>query len=143
MQPVCNDRERKLNFLVVDDSSIMRRIIVRALQDMDCNDIHEADDGASAWDVLQRHTVDFIVCDWNMPGMKGIDFLRKVRESDRFSHIPFLMVSAEAKHENIFQAIEEGVSNYLPKPFKADLLRRKIETILAFQNQPRDPDPAA
>ncbi len=117
-------------FLVVDDSHSMRRIIIRVIAAMGCKTILEADCGKAALRVLEKSQVDFIVCDWNMPGMKGIDVLRFVRASETFKNTPFLMVSAESKTENIVEAIQSGVSNYLPKPFTPAILRKKIEVIL-------------
>lgn len=117
-------------FLVVDDSHSMRRIIIRVIASMGCKTILEADCGKAALKVMEESQVDFIVCDWNMPGMKGIDVLRFVRASETFKDTPFLMVSAESKTENIVEAIQSGVSNYLPKPFTPEILRKKIEVIL-------------
>ncbi len=126
---------RSLTFLVVDDSDIMRRIIGRNLAELQCRRVLEAGDGHEAWEVLHQYPVDFILCDWNMPGMKGIDFLVKVRESEHFSTLPFLMISAESKPENILEAVSKGVSNYLTKPFDAAILKKKIEMILHSQQQ--------
>lgn len=120
----------KMTFLVVDDSHSMRRIIIRTLKAMGCETILEADCGRTALEVLRAEIVHFIVCDWNMPGMKGIDLLRELRADDEFKSIPFLMVSAESKTENIMEAIQNGVNNYLTKPFTAHILRKKIEAIL-------------
>ncbi len=124
---------KNIAFLVVDDSLSMRRIIKKAILDMGYVVVHEAKNGLEAWDMLQSTKVDFIVSDWNMPGMKGIDFLHKVRETEKFRELPFLMVSAESQPDNILMAIENGVSNYLTKPFNSEILRRKIETILRFK----------
>lgn len=119
-----------LTFLVVDDSVIMRRLIKRALRDLGVTQIIEAGNSNAAWNALNAGGVDFILCDWNMPGETGIDFLSRVRETPSFSSLPFLMVSAESKTENIMQAIQGGVSNYLTKPFTAEILARKILAIL-------------
>lgn len=123
-------RCKGLHFLVVDDSKSMRRIIARTLKDMGCAEVHETDSARKALELMESEQVDFIVSDWNMPGMKGIEFLQQVRAMDRFKEIPFLMVSAEAKTENLMDAIKAGVSNYLTKPFTPELLMRKIEAIL-------------
>jgi len=120
----------EMAFLVVDDSHSMRRIIMRVIAAMGCKNILQADCGKDALKVLENDAVDFIVCDWNMPGIKGIDVLRFVRASESLKEIPFLMVSAESKTENIVEAIQSGVSNYLTKPFTPDILRKKIEVIL-------------
>jgi two-component system chemotaxis response regulator CheY len=123
-------RCKDLHFLVVDDSKSMRRIIIRTLKEMGCAEAHEASSAHIALDLLDREHVDFIISDWNMPGMKGIEFLIHVRAADKYKDLPFLMVSAEAKTENLMEAIKAGVSNYLTKPFTPELLQRKIEAIL-------------
>jgi two-component system chemotaxis response regulator CheY len=119
-----------LTFLVVDDSVIMRRLIKRALSELGVTRIVEAGNSNAAWSALTVGGVDFILCDWNMPGGTGIDFLSRVREDPTFSALPFLMISAESKTENIMQAIRNGVSNYLTKPFTTEILARKIIAIL-------------
>ena len=126
---------RELNFLVVDDSTSMRRIIKRTLAEMGCAGVFEAASVREALEIILAEQVDFIVCDWNMPGMKGIDFLTHIRESEQLNDIPFLMVSAESRMENLLEAIRNGVSNYLTKPFTPALLKRKIEAILAIRRQ--------
>lgn len=93
------------------------------------NNVVEADDGTTAWEVLNREKVEFIVSDWNMPQMTGIDLLRKVRASEQFADIPFLMVTAEAQQENIIEAVQAKVSNYIVKPFTADTMKQKIDKI--------------
>ncbi len=120
----------EMHFLVVDDSQSMRRIIARTLRKMGCKAVFEAHNVRSAQEVLEAERIDFIVCDWNMPGMKGIEFLQEIRNSEQYKDLPFLMVSAEVNTDNIFEAIKSGVSNYLPKPFTPDILRKKIEVIL-------------
>ena len=90
-----------MRVLVVDDFSTMRRIVRNILRQIGFQNVVEADDGTSAWEVLNREKIDFIVSDWNMPQMTGIDLLRKVRASEQFANIPFLMVTAEAQQENI------------------------------------------
>ena len=85
--------------------------------------------GARAWDVLNRDKIDFIISDWNMPQMTGIDLLRKVRSSEEFGDLPFLMVTAEAQQENIIEAVQAKVSNYIVKPFTAETMKQKIDKI--------------
>ncbi|THB66627.1 MAG: response regulator [Desulfovibrio sp.] len=119
-----------LIFLVVDDSVAMRRIISRTVRDMGAETVHEAGSANAALAILESERVDFIVSDWNMPGMNGIDFLVHIRQSPQHKHLPFLMVSAEAKMDNLIDAIKSGVSNYLTKPFTPDILQRKIRAIL-------------
>lgn len=119
-----------LTFLVVDDSVIMRRLIKRTLRDLGVKHIVEAGSTHMAWKALDDGGVDFILCDWNMPGETGIDFLGRVRQNPAYCAMPFLMVSAESKTENIMLAIQNGVSNYLTKPFTPEILARKILAIL-------------
>lgn len=118
-----------MRVLVVDDFSTMRRIVRNILRQLGFNNVVEADDGASAWEVVNREKIDFIVSDWNMPNMTGIDFLRKVRASEQHGNIPFLMVTAEAQQENIIEAVQAKVSNYIVKPFTADTMKQKIDKI--------------
>ncbi|EMG36232.1 CheY-like receiver, AAA-type ATPase, and DNA-binding domain containing response regulator [Desulfocurvibacter africanus PCS] len=122
--------DSNMRILVVDDFSTMRRIIKNILKQIGYNNIVEADDGTTAWEILNREKIDFVVADWNMPKMKGIDLLRKVRDSEEFEDLPFLMVTAEAQQENLVEAIQAKVSNYVVKPFTPDVLSQKIEKIL-------------
>ena len=118
-----------MRVLVVDDFSTMRRIIKNILRQLGFTNIVEADDGTSAWDVLNKDKIDFVISDWNMPQMTGIDLLRKVRASEEFSDMPFLMVTAEAQQENIIEAVTAKVSNYIVKPFTPETLKQKIDKI--------------
>ncbi len=118
-----------MRVLVVDDFSTMRRIVRNILRQLEFDNIVEADDGATAWEILNREKIDFIVSDWNMPQMTGIDLLRKVRASEEFCNIPFLMVTAEAQQENIIEAVQAKVSNYIVKPFTAETMKQKIDKI--------------
>ena len=118
-----------MRVLVVDDFSTMRRIVRNILRQLGFQNMVEADDGTTAWEVLSREKIDFIVSDWNMPQMTGIELLRKVRASEQFAHIPFLMVTAEAQQENIIEAVQAKVSNYIVKPFTADTMKQKIDKI--------------
>ena len=90
----------------------------------------EADDGTSAWEILQGQTIDLIISDWNMPKMTGLELLKKVRASDQYKRTPFLMVTAEAQKQNIIEAVQAGVSNYVVKPFTAEAISDKLEKIL-------------
>lgn len=121
--------DKNMRVLVVDDFSTMRRIIKNILRQLGFNNITEADDGTTAWDVLNRDKIDFVISDWNMPKMAGIDLLRKVRASEEFGNLPFLMVTAEAQQENIIEAVQAKVSNYIVKPFTAETLGAKIDKI--------------
>ncbi len=121
--------DKNMRVLVVDDFSTMRRIIKNILRQLGFNNIVEADDGTTAWDALNRDKIDFVISDWNMPKMAGIDLLRKVRASEEFGKLPFLMVTAEAQQENIIEAVQAKVSNYIVKPFTAETLGAKIDKI--------------
>ena len=123
--------DKELKFLVVDDFSTMRRIIKNILRQLDLNNVVEADDGTTAWEVLNKDHIDFIISDWNMPQMTGIELLRKVRASEDFGHLPFLMVTAEAQQSNIIEAAQARVSNYIVKPFTAETMKQKINKIFA------------
>jgi two-component system chemotaxis response regulator CheY len=118
-----------MRVLIVDDFSTMRRIIKNILRQLGFNNIIEADDGTAAWEILSKDQIDFIISDWNMPQMTGIELLRKVRASEEFGDLPFLMVTAEAQQENIIEAVQAKVSNYIVKPFTAETLGQKINKI--------------
>ena len=118
-----------MRVLIVDDFSTMRRIVRNILRQIGFTNVVEADDGTTAWEVLNREKIELIVSDWNMPQMTGIDLLRKVRASEQFADIPFLMVTAEAQQENIIEAVQAKVSNYIVKPFTADTMKQKIDKI--------------
>lgn len=120
---------KEMRILVVDDFSTMRRIIKNILRQLGFNNIIEADDGSTALETLNKDKIDFIISDWNMPKMPGIELLRKVRASEEFAALPFLMVTAEAQQENIIEAVQAKVSNYIVKPFTAETLGQKIEKI--------------
>lgn len=120
-----------MRVLVVDDFSTMRRIVKNILRQLGFTNVVEADDGTTAWEVLNKDRIDFIISDWNMPQMTGIDLLRKVRASEQFGHLPFLMVTAEAQQENIIEAAQAKVSNYIVKPFTAETMKQKIEKIFS------------
>ncbi len=121
--------DTSMRLLVVDDFSTMRRIIKNILRQIGFNNIEEADDGTTAWEVLNKGGIDFVISDWNMPNMTGIELLRKVRSSEEFADLPFLMVTAEAQQENIIEAVQAKVSNYIVKPFTAETLKQKIDKI--------------
>ena len=118
-----------MKILVVDDFSTMRRIIKNLLKDLGFTNIQEADDGNTALPMLQKGDFDFVVTDWNMPGMQGIDLLRAIRSSDSLKHLPVLMVTAEAKKEQIVAAAQAGVNGYVVKPFTAATLKEKLDKI--------------
>jgi len=118
-----------MKILIVDDFSTMRRIIKNLLRDLGFNNTEEADDGNTGLPMLQTGKFDFLVTDWNMPGMTGIDLLRAVRADEKLKTLPVLMVTAEAKKEQIVLAAQEGVNGYIVKPFTAQTLKEKIDKI--------------
>jgi two-component system chemotaxis response regulator CheY len=122
-----------IRVLVVDDFSTMRRIIKNFLNDLGYTSIAEADDGKTALPVLKSGDVDFLITDWNMPGMPGLELLREVRGDPATKKLPVLMVTAEAKREQIVEAAQAGVNGYVVKPFTAQTLKEKIDKILASQ----------
>jgi two-component system chemotaxis response regulator CheY len=126
---------KEMKFLVVDDFSTMRRIIRNLLKELGYNNVDEAEDGSMALAKLKRETFDFIVSDWNMPVMDGLELLKAVRADPKLSHIPMLMVTAEAKKENIIAAAQAGASSYVVKPFTAATLDEKITKILEKLNK--------
>jgi two-component system chemotaxis response regulator CheY len=121
--------DKELKILIVDDFSTMRRIIKNLLRDLGFNNISEADDGQTALPMLKSGKFDFLVTDWNMPGMDGLTLLKTVRADEDLGDMPILMVTAEAKREQIVVAAEAGVSGYIVKPFTAATLKEKIEKI--------------
>lgn len=118
-----------IKILIVDDFSTMRRIIKNLLRDLGFNNTHEADDGNTALPLLKNGDFEFVVTDWNMPGMQGIDLLKEIRKDQALCHIPVLMVTAEAKREQIIEAAQSGVNGYIIKPFTAATLKEKLEKI--------------
>ena len=121
--------DKSMKILVDDDFSTMRRIIKNLLKDLGFSNIQEADDGSTALPMLQQGDFDFVVTDWNMPGMQGIDLLRAIRADDKLKHLPVLMVTAEAKKEQIVAAAQAGVNGYVVKPFTAATLKEKLDKI--------------
>ena len=121
---------KSLRFLVVDDFSTMRRIVKNLLNDLGYANVAEADDGKSALPMLQTGGFDFLVTDWNMPGMPGLDLLKAVRADPKLAKMPVLMLTAEAKREQIIEAAQAGVNGYVIKPFTAITLKEKIDKIL-------------
>ena len=121
--------DKNMKILIVDDFSTMRRIIKNLLRDLGFNNTQEADDGTTALPMLKSGNFDFLVTDWNMPGMTGIELLGHVRADDNLKSLPVLMVTAEAKKEQIVAAAQAGVNGYVVKPFTAGVLKEKIEKI--------------
>ncbi len=118
-----------MKILIVDDFSTMRRIIKNLLRDLGFTNTSEADDGLTALPMLQQGNFDFLVTDWNMPGMEGIELLKKVRADEELNSLPVLLVTAEAKKEQIVEAAQAGVNGYIVKPFTSGTLKEKIDKI--------------
>jgi two-component system chemotaxis response regulator CheY len=118
-------------FLVVDDFSTMRRIVRNLLKELGFANVQEAEDGVEALNKLRGEKFDFVVSDWNMPNMTGIELLRAIRADAALKHLPVLMVTAEAKKENIIEAAQAGASGYVVKPFTAATLDEKLKKIFA------------
>lgn len=118
-------------FLIVDDFNTTRRIIRQMLKQMGFENVVEADDGKTAWPILEQGDIDFLLTDWNMPIVTGIDLVKQVRENDALSKMPVLMITAEAHHDQIVSAAKAGIDGYIIKPFKADILKEKIEECFA------------
>ncbi|EON94026.1 response regulator receiver domain protein (CheY-) [Marinobacter lipolyticus SM19] len=121
--------DKNMKILIVDDFSTMRRIIKNLLRDLGFTNTDEADDGNTALPMLQSGKYDFLVTDWNMPGMSGFDLLKAVRADENLKTLPVLMVTAEAKRDQIVAAAQAGVNGYVVKPFTAAVLKEKIEKI--------------
>ena len=121
--------DKNMKILIVDDFSTMRRIIKNLLRDLGFNNTSEADDGQTALPMLQSGGFDFLVTDWNMPGMTGIELLKAVRADEKLATLPVLMVTAEQKREQIVEAAQAGVNGYIVKPFTAEVLKEKIDKI--------------
>ncbi len=122
--------DKNLKILIVDDFATMRKVIRNLLKQGGYENIVEAEDGAAALKLLKSQPVDFIISDWNMPNMSGLELLKAVRADDELKALPFLMVTAEALKDNVVAAVKAGVSNYIVKPFTAEVLNEKIEKIV-------------
>ena len=124
------DVDKNMKILVVDDFATMRKIIKNLLKQAGYQNIVEAEDGVVALSILKAQKINFIISDWNMPNMNGFEFLKAVRADSELSGLPFLMVTAEGLKENVVLAVKAGVSNYIVKPFTAEVLNQKIEKII-------------
>ena len=119
-----------LKFLVVDDFSTMRRIVRGLLKEMGCNNCDEAEDGVAALNLLRNARFDFVISDINMPNMNGFELLRAIKADDALKHLPVLMVTAEARKEDIVQAAQSGAAGYIVKPFTKATLEEKVTKIM-------------
>lgn len=124
--------DKNMKVLIVDDFSTMRRIIKNLMHDLGYSNTFEADDGTTALPMLRGGGFDFLITDWNMPGMQGIDLLKAVRADPQLANLPVLLVTAETRREQIVAAGEAGVSGYIVKPFTVQTLKEKIDKI--FEN---------
>jgi len=118
-----------MKILVVDDHESMRKIEKQILNDLGYKNVDMADDGTTALPMLQKGNYDFVISDWNMPQMEGIELLKAIRADDRISKTPVLLVTAESKKEKIIEAAQAGVNDYVVKPFNAEILSEKISRI--------------
>ncbi len=119
----------RMRVLVVDDFATMRKIVRNILKKIGFEDIVEAEDGNAAIHMIKNDKIGMVVTDWNMPNMTGLDLLREIRNNPQTANLPVLMVTAEGLKENVMEAVKAGVSNYVVKPFTAEVLQEKIETI--------------
>ena len=124
------DIDKNMRILVVDDFTTMRKVIKNLLRQSGYQNVAEAEDGVAALKELRSQKIDFIISDWNMPNMTGIELLRAVRADSELSSLPFLMITAESLKDNVLEAVKAGVSNYIVKPFTAEVLSEKIEKII-------------
>ena len=123
--------EKNMKILIVDDFSTMRRIIRNILKQLEFVNVEEAEDGSVAFEKLKEADYDFVITDWNMPNMTGLDLLKEIRANEKLKDLKILLVTAEAEKENIIQAAQAGVNDYVVKPFTADVLEQKINKIFA------------
>jgi two-component system chemotaxis response regulator CheY len=124
-----------LKFLVVDDSVTMRRIVINSLASLNFKNYVEAADGNEALAKLEENPdINFVITDWNMPGMTGIDLVKAIRSNERFNHLAILMVTTRGLKEDIIEALKSGVNNYILKPFTPAVLKEKIEQILSSKS---------
>jgi len=121
--------DKDIQILIVDDFATMRKVVRNVLRDLCFSNFDEAEDGKDALLKLRARHFDFLVSDWNMPNMQGIDLLRAIRSDPKLKHIPVLLVTAEAKRENILEAAQAGVNGYIVKPFTPETMREKLDAI--------------
>ncbi len=122
-----------INILVVDDMAAMRKILRTLLGQLGYKNVDEAEDGKQALEILRKNPDKYglVITDWNMPNMTGIELVQEIRKDPNLKHLPILMVTAEAKKENVLMAIKAGVNNYIVKPFTAETLKEKLEKIFS------------
>ncbi len=121
--------DNNIKILVVDDFKTMRRIIRNLLKELGFSNVTEAEDGSMALGILKAENFDLVISDWNMPRMEGIELLKRIRQIQQLEHLPVLMITAEAKREQVIEAAQHGINGYIVKPFNAATLKEKIERI--------------
>jgi len=122
--------DKQIKVLIVDDFATMRKVVRNLLKQIGYENIVEGEDGVNALKILKSQKIDLIISDWNMPNMTGLELLKAVRADETLKATPFLMVTAEALQDNVIAAVKAGVSNYIVKPFTAEVLNEKIKKIL-------------
>jgi two-component system chemotaxis response regulator CheY len=122
--------DTSIKILIVDDFATMRKIIKKLLGKIGYQDVHEAENGQVALEMLKSDNFNFILADWNMPEMNGLDLLKTIRKDEKYKDIPFVLVTSEASKNNIIAAIQAGANDYIVKPFNADALQETIKKIL-------------
>ena len=130
----CAENEH-INVLVVDDHAMTRNMVKAILVSLGFKNILQAENGTFAVQRIQEEPIDLVICDWNMPQMSGLEVLKKVRLDERYTKLPFLMLTAEAYRENVNAAMQSGVSDYIIKPFTAEILAGKLENIISSNKQ--------
>jgi two-component system chemotaxis response regulator CheY len=123
--------DQNMKILIVDDFSTMRRIVRNLLKQLSFNNVDEAEDGDVALEKLKEGSYDFVITDWNMPNMTGLELLKAIRSDDNLKALPVLLITAEAEKENVVLAAEAGVNDYIVNPFTGDVLQQKINRIFA------------
>lgn len=119
-----------MRYLVVDDSPTMRRIVINALRTFGIEDVLEAEDGVDGLNKLQAEPVDFVITDWNMPNMTGLELTKAIRSAENLKHLPILMVTTRGLKQDIIEALQAKVNNYVVKPFTPQVLKEKIDAVL-------------
>ncbi len=127
--------DRNIKILVVDDAPMIRRILKNLLKEMGFTNVEEAEDGMVALQKLRSQKYDFVITDWNMPNLTGIELVQEIRKDPNLKHLPIMMVTAEAKKENIILALKSGVNNYIVKPFTPENVKAKIEAIFSAKSK--------
>lgn len=122
--------DKGMRILVVDDFQTMRRIVINLLRQLGFTNVVEAADGMLALEKVRDDNIDLVISDWNMPNMSGMEFLRALRTDEQYKTLPFIMVTAEGKKENVIAAVQAGVNNYVVKPFNAATLKEKLIKVI-------------